>query len=305
MDPDITYTLNAKYKDGALNELYKRVVTKSVVIDSRFRDNYNNNASSSFIVSLSTPINDIMEIDVAQLEIPKAWYAVSNSLGNNFFYVKTASDTYCIQIPDGNYNAARMQVEIQKQLTSLGTSLTIQIDVDPDCESGTNRTVFYSSGSTIINFNLYKDAPTNIDPTPLPLRLGWMLGFRQGSYSLNSTPPKGLISEGLFDAYGPRSIYLAIEDYNHNQMNETFVPLNNSLINKNILARYVVSNNSDNPNGQDNTYYNKLVSFTRQYTGPVNINKLKIQLLDEYGRIINMNNMDFSFVLTFKGIYIR
>ena len=45
MDSNVNYQLNAKYKDGILNELYKRVVTKSVVIDSRFRDNYNNNTT--------------------------------------------------------------------------------------------------------------------------------------------------------------------------------------------------------------------------------------------------------------------
>jgi len=294
MDSNVNYQLNAKYKDGTLNELYKRVVTKSVVIDSRFRDNYNNNSSSSFIASLPTPINEIMEMDVTQIEIPTAWYAVSNSLGNNFFHI----DNSCIIIPDGNYNASRMQSEINAKLKSAGT---IQIDVDPDCESGTNRTLFKDISN--IYFNKYKGDSTAIDPNPLPLKLGWMLGFRQGAYKKCNA--SGILSEGLFNAYGPRYVYLAVEDYNHNQLNETFIPLNNSLVNKNILARYAVSNNSDTPNGSGSTFYNKFVSFTRQYTGPVNINKLKIQLLDEYGRIINMNNMDYSFVLTFKGIYIR
>lgn len=297
MDSNVNYQLNAKYKDGTLNELYKRVVTKSVVIDSRFRDNYNNNSSSSFISSLSTPINEIMEMDVMQIEIPTAWYAISNSLGNNFFHI----DNSCIIIPDGNYNASRMQSEINAKLATFNPQATIQIDVDPDCESGTNRTLFKDTSN--IYFNKYKGDSTAIDPTPLPLKLGWMLGFRQGAYT--ACDNSGILSEGLFNAYGPRYVYLAIEDYNHNQLNETFVPLNNSLVNKNIIARYTVSNNSDTPNGSGNTFYNKFVSFTRQYTGPVNINKLKIQLLDEYGRIINMNNMDYSFVLTFKGIYIR
>jgi hypothetical protein len=294
MDSNVNYQLNAKYKDGTLNELYQRVVTKSVVIDSRFRDNYNNNSSSSFIASLPTPINEIMEMGVTQIEIPTAWYAVSNSLGNNFFHI----DNSCIIIPDGNYNASRMQSEINAKLKSAGT---IQIDVDPDCESGTNRTLFNDISN--IYFNKYKGDSTAIDPNPLPLKLGWMLGFRQGAYKKCNA--SGILSEGLFNAYGPRYVYLAVEDYNHNQLNETFIPLNNSLVNKNILARYAVSNNSDTPNGSGSTFYNKFVSFTRQYTGPVNINKLKIQLLDEYGRIINMNNMDYSFVLTFKGIYIR
>jgi hypothetical protein len=42
------------------------------------------------------------------------------------------------------------------------------------------------------------------------------------------------------------------------------------------------------------------ITTARQYYGPVDIEKLQIQMLDEYGRIINLNNMDFSFVLKFS-----
>ena len=46
-----------------------------------------------------------------------------------------------------------------------------------------------------------------------------------------------------------------------------------------------------------------MVTKTRNYFGPVNIQKLRIQLLDEYGRVINMNNMDYSLCLDFTCIY--
>ena len=36
---------------------------------------------------------------------------------------------------------------------------------------------------------------------------------------------------------------------------------------------------------------------TRTYFGPVDIQKLKIQLLDDYGRIVDMNNMDISIAI--------
>ena len=34
-----------------------------------------------------------------------------------------------------------------------------------------------------------------------------------------------------------------------------------------------------------------------EYFGPVNIQKLKIQLLNQYGEILDLNCMDFSFSL--------
>jgi len=36
---------------------------------------------------------------------------------------------------------------------------------------------------------------------------------------------------------------------------------------------------------------------------PVNLNNLTIQLLDEYGRILDLNNMDYSICLTMETIY--
>jgi hypothetical protein len=46
-----------------------------------------------------------------------------------------------------------------------------------------------------------------------------------------------------------------------------------------------------------------LITTTRQYFGPVDIQKMNIQLLDEYGRVIDLNNMDYSFCLTFQSVY--
>ena len=39
---------------------------------------------------------------------------------------------------------------------------------------------------------------------------------------------------------------------------------------------------------------------TREYFGPVDIQRLTIELKDEFGRIIDLNNMDWSFTLAFE-----
>jgi hypothetical protein len=46
-----------------------------------------------------------------------------------------------------------------------------------------------------------------------------------------------------------------------------------------------------------------LVTTPREYFGPVNLYAMNIQLLDEYGRIVDLNNMDFSFCLTLTITY--
>ena len=41
----------------------------------------------------------------------------------------------------------------------------------------------------------------------------------------------------------------------------------------------------------------------RKYFGPVNLTKLEIKLMDEYGRILDMNNMDYSLSFELEILY--
>jgi hypothetical protein len=46
-----------------------------------------------------------------------------------------------------------------------------------------------------------------------------------------------------------------------------------------------------------------IVSEPRRYFGPVDIQRLQIRLLDEHGRVLQMNNANFSFCLNLKTVY--
>jgi hypothetical protein len=129
--------------------------------------------------------------------------------------------------------------------------------------------------------------------TPLPLKLGWMYGLRNGIYQHNSA----YLSEGVVNLNGPRYVYLVVDDYN-NANNDTFVSaFTSSVLNKNILARMGVQSSKPDLATTANI---SIVSSPREYSGPVDVEKMQIQLLDEYGRILNLNNMDFSFCLSFS-----
>ena len=69
---------------------------------------------------------------------------------------------------------------------------------------------------------------------------------------------------------------------------------------KNILARISLQANLFNTLEQNNL---NLITTPRDYFGPVNLQIMNIQLLDEYGRILDLNNMDFSFCITLTTIY--
>ena len=154
-----------------------------------------------------------------------------------------------------------------------------------------------TNGITDFSINFVTDRYGNEDKqTPLPLKFGWLIGFRDGYYENNTT----YVSEGVINLLGPRYIYLVVDDFNNSVLDGFYGAFTSSIINKNILARISLQGNLFDFLSKDNF---SLITTPRQYFGPVDIQKLQIQLLDEYGRILNLNNMDYSLCLTFQTIY--
>jgi hypothetical protein len=128
--------------------------------------------------------------------------------------------------------------------------------------------------------------------TPLPLKLGWLMGFRNGIYTNNLN----YVSEAVVDVTGPRYLYLVVDDFNNSNNNGLFyTAFNSSLLNKNTIGRISLQSQLFTILIENN---NNLITTPREYFGPVNIRNLQIQLLDEYGRVVDLNYMDFSFSLT-------
>ena len=143
-----------------------------------------------------------------------------------------------------------------------------------------------------------------ISNQPLPFYLGWSLGYRVNTYSSGSgivngsnyTLPSASVSEGICYVKGPQYIFIAIDDYNNNVNNYYVSAYSDSINNKNILTRI-------NPNIPTEEGTTSQINRNRNYFGPVNIERLRLTLFDEYGRIINLNNMDWSCSLMFECMY--
>jgi hypothetical protein len=217
-------------------------------------------------------------------------------------------DPLIVIIPDGNYDYLSFTDYINNFLQNQTVDALYQeiqfiADANTPVTSGSGGTgrmvVGVAAGSTITSFsiNFQTDRYGNEDKqTPLPLKCGWAMGFREGFYENNVS----YISEGLIDLFGIKYIYLVVDDFNNSVNDGFYAAFTSSILNKNILARISLQGNVFNLLSQNNF---NLITTPRQYFGPVDIQKLQIQLLDEYGRIINLNNMDYSFCLTFQTIY--
>ena len=286
----------SEYFPGIINPLKRRTIKRNLNIDSRFRENYNNSESSNFNVNLPTIINNVFTMQLSSIELPISYYVLSNQYGNNFFTIKIDGDvTHLITIPEGNYtNASIIKTvndEINKKTAGKGITVYFSLDLNDTNDSGTAKTTATSSNTFEINFQT--DRFGNEDKgIPLPLKFGWLLGFRKGTY----LHEKSYVSEGIICVSPSRYIYLVVDDFNNNVNNGFYSAFHSSLLNKNILARISLQPvASFEKFAQSNL---NIVTTPREYFGPVNIKNLNIQLLDEYGRIMDLNFMDFSFCLT-------
>ena len=298
----------SEFYQGVINPLNKRILRQNINIDTRFRENYYKTSSSSFHVDLPLRLTEVVSMQLSALELPETFYVISQVFGNNFFVLEISdelSGPLIVTIPDGNYDYLGLQDYFNHVLsTAPGKYSLIQLIVDINTpgglgpQSGSGRMIIGSTtGILDFSINFLTDRYGNDDrQTPLPLKLGWLMGFRDGYYENNFT----YASEGIINLLGPRYIYLAIDDYNNSVLDGFYGVFTSSILNKNILARISLQGSVFNHLSKDNF---NLITTPRQYFGPVDIQKLQIQLLDEYGRILNLNNMDYSFCLTFQTVY--
>jgi len=289
---------------GVINPLKKRTLKKNLNIDSRFRENYFKNPSTNYNITLPLTINNVVQMQLAAIELPTSYYVVSKQYGNNYFNISIDSSSTVIKIPDGNYDQNNIMTAINQQLTNAGapfSNVNFIINLSNNTTSGSGQTLvgFTSTQptSTKLTLDFQADIVGSYDAgTPLPLKFGWLLGFRNGVYTNN----QNYVSEGIVDTSGPRYAYLVVDDYNNSVNNSFFSAFNNSVLNKNILARVSLQSNTFSILEQNSL---NIITTPREYFGPVNLLNLNIQLLDEYGRIIDLNNMDYSFCLNLTTIY--
>ena len=315
---------------GKINPIKYSTVVSSINIDSRFRPNYFNSKSTDLNITLPQRIDNIVSYRVGSIEIPfYAIYAVSELNGNNAIHIEWGdysstpayTDTFTIVIPDGNYfttadstflASASIEITIDKILLSntvsagggnggLGLSGILNFHIDQI----SGKSVFSQpAGATPINFkvitNVRKSGNPNYD-SPLLSFLGWQLGFRNAEYisNNNGTDNYGaVVSEALAAFKSTSYIFIAIDDFNNSVNDYYSAVFSDSFAIKNIISRINVGLMREiiEPSAIQ-------LNRERKFFGPVNIQKLRITLYDNFGRIIDLNNMDWNLELIFECVY--
>lgn len=309
-------------------------ITKLLTVDSRFRPNYLGTLSTDFDINLPYIINNVTELRLSDVEFPATFYPFQEEFENNYLWLKytftySTDTTYSeskyiyFYITPGNYYQDTLITEMQTVITNEGAPLTISHDLDFDNDGGVGDgtgklTIEYSGdttnsivitdlelnmrGSKILegeyNYNVshvidsdddkinkYYNTDSAINHRE---RMGWMLGFRDSLY----TGSTSYTSQGQLDVIGPRYVYLLVDDFNTSSNVNFFSNDETSLLTDNILGRISLKAGAFSVQSQNDF---SIYGEPRYFFGPVNIDRLHVRVIDEFGRTVNLNGMDFSF----------
>lgn len=321
--PEIPYvfTQNSEFVPGTLNQLNTRVITKCLNIDTRYRNNLYSTQSSDFIIQMPIKFNKVVSMQLASLDFPVAFYGISATYGNNYFTMGIQYNSYVtaalvdasmtIVIPDGNYNA----VDFISELNALLQMGPVTTDMSGSSVfAGVKMTLSLSqngSGTGKVTINTYGIHAANIQSISLDFgsdingqkstyelssKIGWNMGFIKPYYSGKTI----YVSDTVMEPVSIRYIYLVVDDFQNSSSDQFVNVFQNSILNTHILARISIKS----------AYFNlimendfKIVTEPRTYFGPVDIQRLHIKVLDDHGRILNMNNSNFAMCLTLKMLY--
>ncbi len=309
-----------------LKGIPKPVYKKVIALNSKFRDDYYGTLSTDYLTTLPTKLKEVVSMELSGFEFPNTYFQISKSLGNNFFWLGWQKSTplvlswYYIAIPDGTYERRTMQdminTQIQKatgkpaeecpqcsiEIQSLRTIFALPTTTSNPAaflQLAFNRT---RGGNTITDTSQNNIAPADIDTqsSNVAQNFGWILGFRMAEYKASTA----YVSEGVYDSWGTKYLYVIVDDFNRNFANLVEPIYNSSLGRDNILARISLAPLlSTVSNGTSLADQFNPGDFVRNYFGPVDIEKLRITIVDEFGRVINLNNMDLSLAFTFVCLY--
>ena len=304
LNPIETYPTNISR--GVLNNLKRKTIHQTVIMNSLYREDYLNTLSSDFTINLPYHFKNVLSLRLSSIQIPNVVYCISKRKKNNFVYIfeETTEIEGTVEIPDGNYSVVDF-ISVLEDAISTQLSTGVRFTVTYETSSG-KLTIANTTNKFSMTFLM--DAVTNYIAVPeyrqvnsvaiteAYKKLGWIIGYRKAEYNNEMS----YTTEGIYNGASSEYIYFTLNDFNKSQSQNIIGMFSRSIFGDNILAMIPMTSDSFSvcfDNGAD------FIEKKREYFGPVNIQRLKIQLLDQYGEVIDFNNMDFSFSLELEVGY--
>ena len=177
--------------------------------------------ATDFTFNLSQPVKHVLKMCLHSYEIPHSWYVFAEDYGTTRFMVGNT----CVDISAGNYDPSGLVQELNAALVAAGTTVTATLNSINQkitfSSGGSFELIFYDASGQFVDCS---NVPCGTKRGKLDYNLGWLLGFRQPSYSGETS----YTGEALVDTYGFRYLFVEVDDFNHNRLNQGIVSLSSN-----------------------------------------------------------------------------
>jgi hypothetical protein len=230
-----------------------------------------------------------------------------DGIGQSVFPPDNKPPTKAFKMPSANISGLP-EYNVLKRVY-LGSKIADERNIQPETSGDENQEKIVNRYELkySINFNPYKFTEKR--------SLGWSLGYRNVKndyfYTYDNTFQRGFI---LFNGFYPAVVPYgdAEPDYNYVYVNEFTGSYNDTLLAssdntylaKSILARLQVDSAFFGVQFQSNNGGEiSVLDKKRDYFGPVNIEKLHIKILNKFGDVADMVNVNYSLTFQFETLY--
>jgi hypothetical protein len=271
----------------------KPLKEKIVNIDTKYRTDYDYRSYASANMVFGEKLSEVRSMEIVSLDIPITFYNIFENndcqqTGNNYLRIKNGGTSKILTLTPNYYTDISFVAEINNQLQNLSLSSDISYSI-------VNNKSFFKSKVSTYSLATNVDMCGNVYDSNIQNNLGWVMGFRDTSYNLTTS---GIASECILSLKTPRHLFLALNEFSQGNSNSFVSPLEKTNQSKNIIAKICIPSTVK---FGDTLCVNKanglLVSEVRKYLEKVNIQRMNLQLLDDAGRVIQLNGADFSLCL--------
>jgi hypothetical protein len=212
-------------------------VSRVLMLDSFYRESLLDEPDS-YTCTLSEKLVGVTSLSLLSIELPQSWYQFTNAKGTNAFVfqsldVDLAVYTKEVTIPEGNYTNVSLLAVVNAALNdavrgmqyyangSLGTGPWLALTQDP---VNGRATLFSNSFPHTVKLTWYDPAYVALSNTTSNFNLGWLLGFRYVSTSVE--PNANIAADSLvMDGSCTRYVVLKIDDHTSSRMANNIISI--------------------------------------------------------------------------------
>lgn len=269
---DIPFELRA-------NDIRRHIIN----IDSKFRENPRATTAGDFWCHLLAPVRNVIRLRVASVELPNNYKFFT--AGRKYTTLTIVQDTiaYTFTISDGNYTAADMVDELTSQITSVSDLSGMTVEFSEITGKFTFCAPYVFSIDTVPGSHV----------RPFNYGLGWFLGFSLG---IHDSSGGCVVSDGCANFAGDNYLLLKVNDFDC--VTQTVcvypdrLPAQENAIT--ALAKLVLREPKNFMTFDDDAgRHTKEVVFQN----PRDLLRFHVQLLDDFGDVVDMCSGQFSFSL--------